>query len=341
MNPIEGGRIMRNLKYGIIGLGFFGEKHAEVLSDMPGVELAAVSTRRQGRLTEVAGRFAVPKAYTDYRELLADREIDAVSIVTHMDDHREIAVEALKAGKHVFLEKPMAGTVADCDAIVREAETSAGRFMVGHICRFDPRVSLARQAVAGGRIGRIVSMHATRNLPSSISAGVLDKISPLMGDGIHDTDIMLWLTGSRVRTVYAQNVRIREFKYPDIGWAMYRFDSGAVGVIETVWHLPDNTPFAIDARMEIIGTEGMITIDCGDAGLTINDRSGICKPDTAYWPALAGRRVGILRNELDYFVGCLRAGTSPDLITPRESRAAVEVVCAAEQSATGGHVVEL
>ena len=332
---------MGAVRYGIIGLGFFGEKHAEVLSDMPGVELAAVCTRRPHRVKEIAERFGVPKAHTDYHDLLADEGLDAVSVVTHVNDHRDITVDALKAGKHVFLEKPMAGTVADCDAIVDAAGTAQGKFMVGHICRFDSRVSQAKQAIDEGRIGRIVSMHATRNLPASISAEALDKISPLMGDGIHDTDIMLWLTGSAVETVYAQNVRVREFKHPDIGWAMYRFDNDAVGVIETVWFLPENTPFTIDARMEIIGTEGAIYIDCGNAGLTINDRDGMHKPDTVYWPGLFGRRVGVLRNELAYFIDCIRRDKPPDAITPQESRAAVVVMCAAEESAASGEVVRL
>ena len=332
---------MRTVKYGVIGLGFFGDKHAEVLADMPGVELAAVCTRRPARLREIAERYGVAKTYTDYRELLADADIDAVSVVTHINDHRDISLAALAAGKHVFLEKPMAGTVADCDAIVAAADTAEGLFMVGHICRFDPRVNLARQAVAEGRIGRIVSMHAARNLPAHISAEVLDKVSPLMGDGIHDTDLMLWFSGSRVQTVYAQNVRVRDFTYPDIGWAMYRFESGAVGVIESAWYLPDNTPFTIDARMEIIGTEGAITIDCGNAGLTINDSAGLHKPDTAYWPMLFGTRTGVLRAELAYFARCIAEGRAADAITPAESRMAVAVMCAAERSAATGEVVNV
>ncbi len=333
---------MKNLKYGIIGLGYFGEKHAEVMSNMRGVELAAVSTRKHERLEEIAKRFNVPGIYADYRDLLLNKEIDAVSIVTHMNDHRAITIDALKAGKHVFLEKPMAGTVEDCDAIIRAAESAAGSiFMVGHICRFDTRVSLAKTAIDEGRIGRIVSMHATRNLPANISGGVLDKISPLMGDGIHDTDIMLWLTGSRIKTVYAQNVRVRHFKYPDIGWAMYRFENDAVGVIETVWLLPENTSFQIDARMEIIGTEGAIYIDCGNSGLTINDKSGTVKPDTAYWPGLLGKRVGVLRDELCYFTDCISQGKKPDIITPDESRMAVSVMCAAEKSAETDSIVRV
>ena len=332
---------MRTISYGVIGLGFFGEKHAEVLCDMPGVELAAVCTRRPHRVKEVAERFGVPRTYTDYRDLLADDRVDAVSVVTHVNDHRDITLAALGAGKHVFLEKPMAGTVEDCDAIVEAAHAARGAFMVGHICRFDPRVSLAKSAVHEGRIGRIVSMHATRNLPAAIGAGVLDKISSLLGDGIHDTDLMLWFTGSRVKTVYAQTVQVRRFKHPDVGWAMYRFENDAVGVIETAWCLPDTTPFTIDARMEVIGTEGALYIDAGNAGLTIHDASGGHKPDTVYWPDLLGRRVGVLRNELAYFVECVRAGKAPDAITPEESRAAVAVMCAAERSAATGEVVKL
>ncbi len=291
---------MDRIRYGVIGLGFFGEKHAEVLSDMPGVELGAVCTRRPERLKEIARRFNVPKTYTDYRELLADREIDAVSLVTHVNDHRKIAVEVIGSGKHLFLEKPMAGNVEDCDAIVEAVKSAKGLFMVGHICRFDTRVSLAKAAIEKGRIGRIVSLHAARNLPANVSAGVLDKISPLMGDGIHDIDLMLWFISSPVQSVYAQNVRVRQFKNPDIGWAMCRFKNGAVGVIETVWYLPETTPFTIDARMEVIGTEGAIYIDCGNAGLTINDKDGLDKPDTVYWPSLFNRQVGALRDELNY-----------------------------------------
>ncbi|MBU4200767.1 MAG: Gfo/Idh/MocA family oxidoreductase [Verrucomicrobia bacterium] len=332
---------MQQVRYGIVGLGFFGEKHAEVLQDIPGVKLAAVSTRRPDRLQEMAARFNVAKTYTDYNELLRDPELDAVSIVTHFNDHRDIAISALKSGKHVFLEKPMAATPSDCDAIIAAADGAKGMLMVGHICRFDPRVVLAKQALDAGRIGKIVSMHAARNLPASIGGGVLDKISPLMGDGIHDVDIMLWLTRDRITSVYAQNVRVRNYRYPDISWAMCRFAGGAVGVIETIWALPDSTPFAIDARLEIIGDKGALYIDCGNAGLTINDAQGMHKPDTVYWPDLYGRRDGALRTELEYFIRCIQTGKKPEVIKPTESKAAVVAMYAAEQSAESGEVVKL
>ena len=94
---------MKKVRHGVIGLGFFGEYHAQMASSMAEVELAAVCTRRQRRLDEVASKYEASKRFTDYRELLADPEIDSVSIVTHVNDHRDIAIAALEAGKHVLL----------------------------------------------------------------------------------------------------------------------------------------------------------------------------------------------------------------------------------------------
>jgi len=331
----------KTVRWGVVGLGFFGEVHADTLTAMPGIELAALCTRREQRLAELADRYDVPGRYTDYHDLLADKSIDVVSITTHVDDHRDITVAALQSGKHVFLEKPMARTVEDCDLIVEAAGSSDGLFMVGHICRFDPRVAMAKQAIEEGRVGRIISMHARRNLPRAVGREVLDKISALAGDGIHDIDLMLWFSGAKPTSVYAQEVHPGDCKYPDGGWAMIRLEGDMVGVIESVWHLPDSTPYAIDARMEVIGTEGALYINCGQAGLEIHDQQGNHLPDTMYWPQVSGERFGILRSELRYFANCVAEGRTPDRITPDESRAAVAMVAAAEESSKTGRVVYL
>ena len=328
------------VRWGVIGLGWFGEVHADNLADMPGIELAALCTRRPERLAEVADRHNVQRRYTDYHKLLDDPTIDAVSITTHINDHRDIAIDALNAGKNVLLEKPMAPTAADCDAIIEAANKSDGIFMVGHICRFDPRVAMAKQAILDGRIGKIISMHARRNLSKEIGNMVLDAISALMGDGIHDADLMLWFSAAKPVSVYAQEVHPGRRKYPDGGFAMFRLDNGAVGVVESVWHLPESTPYAIDARMEIIGTEGALYINCAEAGLEIHDAGGNKQPDTLYWPRPFGEYFGILRSELRYFGNCVAEGRTPDRITPEESRAAVALIAAAGESAKTGKVIE-
>jgi UDP-N-acetylglucosamine 3-dehydrogenase len=331
----------RTIRWGLIGLGWFGEIHAETLADMPGVELAAVCTRRPQRLAELADRFHVPKRYTDYRDLLADPSVDVVGITTHVNDHRDIAIDALRSGKHVFVEKPMAPTAADCDRIIEAARAAAGFLMVGHICRFDPRVALAKQAIDEGRIGKIISMHARRNLSKAIGRTVLDSISALMGDGIHDGDLMLWFSGARPVSVYAQEIHPGGNKHPDGGWAMARLDNGAIAVIESIWHLPESTPYAIDARMEVIGTEGALYVDCSNAGLAIHDGGGVRLPDTLYWPKVFGERFGALRAELRYFADCVSRGRRPERITPEESRAAVALLAAAVESSRTGQIVRL
>jgi UDP-N-acetylglucosamine 3-dehydrogenase len=332
---------MRKPGYGIIGLGFFGEKHAEVAAALPNVELRAVCTRRRDRLEQIRERLNVPRAYQDYHELLADPTIEAVSVVTHIDDHVAPTVAALRAGKHVLLEKPMASSVADCDRIIEAADKSGRILMVGHICRFNPRYALARESIRAGDLGQLVSLYARRNIPAARSEAVLHKIGPLIGDGIHDTDLMLWMTGARVVSVHAMTHSLRHLPNPDIGWAMYRFDNGAIGVIENVWFLPAGTPFRIHEQMELIGTEGAAYIHGADMNLVLHTRHGIDCPDTLYWPEIHGETVGALRTEISYFVDCVVNEKQPTVVTPHEARAAVEVLAAAEQSARTGEIVRL
>ena len=102
---------MNRIRCGVIGLGWFGEHHVDTLQQLPLADVTAVCTRRPDRLHEVSARYRIPKTFTDYRRLLADPDIDLVTIVTHVDEHVEPTLAALAAGKHVFLEKPMAGTI--------------------------------------------------------------------------------------------------------------------------------------------------------------------------------------------------------------------------------------
>ena len=194
--------------------------------------------------------------------------------------------------------------------------------MVGHICRFNPRYAAAKTAIAEGKIGKIVSMYARRNIPAWVGADVLPKIGPIIGDGVHDTDLMLWYSGAKVVSAYAQSLNVRGFEHPDLGWTMYRFDTGAIGVLENVWFLPDKTAFQIDERMEIIGTEGSIHIHEVHPNFSVCTKDGWTSPDTTYWPQLHGARAGALRDELAYFANCVAQGERPSVITPEESREA-------------------
>ena len=153
---------------------------------------------------------------------------------------------------------------------------------------------------------------------------------------------MLWYTGAQIETVYAQTLDVRGYKYPDIGWTMYRFDSGAIGVCENVWFMPDKVPYFPDERMEIVGTEGSIHIQETYPSISVIAPEGAYTPDTTYWYEVEpGVRKGALADELNYFVTCIQNNTPPTIITPEQSLAATQACLAAEASATSGEVVKV
>ena len=332
---------MDRIGCGVIGLGWFGEHHVDTIKQLPAADLVAVCTRREHHLKEISEKYNIPKSYTNYHDLLADKDIDMVTIVTHVKDHLKITIDALRAGKHVFLEKPMADSVEDCDKILAEVEKTDKSFMVGHVCRFDTAYALAKEEIEAGNIGKILSMHARRNLAKWITESSLDKISALFGDGIHDIDLMFWYTGAKPKSVYAQTMNTRpEFRYDDIGWALFRLDNDAFAVIENVWCLPDNVPFAIDARIEVIGTKGTIYIDNSGSNYMVLTEKGMGYPQSTYWPTVHGLRRGYLKEEFDYFIKCITRGEKPTVITPQESRDAVYAMKMAEKSARENKVIE-
>jgi predicted dehydrogenase len=322
--------IIQPLNWSIIGLGRFGKIHAETVSEIAGVHLHSACSRNAKTLQSHASDLQLANTTTDYQDILADR-----------------AVDALQAGKHVLLEKPMAATLEQCLAIQECVRHSDGKFMVGHICRFDPRYALARESIMAGDIGTICSIHARRNLPTVAGNIRLDKISPLIGDGIHDLDLVMWMLGRRPLSVMAKNVRVHDFKYADISWAMFDFSDPAarhetIAVIETNWALPQNTPTVIDAQMEIVGTAGQISINCGETGLKVQTLAGTKYKDTMYWPQVPDqRRTGILKSELEYFANCIHHDLPINIITAEEAQQALEIVLLAEKSAQSGQIIPI
>jgi len=332
---------MDKVRIGVIGLGWFGEIHCDAISAVPSLELAALCTRTESRLNDLGAKYGVDKLFTDYNDMLNDPDIDAVSVVTMWDQHTDPTLAALASGKHVFLEKPMANTMEDCRKIVAAANEAEGHLMVGHICRFNPRYAMAKQQIDAGAVGKILSLTSRRNIPAAWTPEILNKIGPIAGDGIHDLDLMLWFTGSRVVSAYAQTVDLRGKTHADIGQTMIRFESGATAMLETVWCMPEKTPYAIDERMNITGSEGFVQIQDTFPNIAIVSKDGLASPDTTYWPQIHGVLGGALRDEFAYFARCCATGEKPSIITPEESMAAVEGILAAEESARTGQVVHL
>lgn len=331
---------MKQVKFGVVGLGWFGEKHVQVLSQLPNVSVTAVCSRTRKRAEEIAKTYGISKFYTEWDKFAADPEIDAVSVVTHVEDHRGPVVAAAENGKHVLVEKPIASTLADADEMISAVRRYNVHMMVGHILRFETRYALAKKAIADGKIGRILSIYARRNIPGVFARPHLNHGTPILLDAIHDTDIMLWYIGDKVHSVYATMLDSGTgASNPEITWTLCNFRNGAKGVCESLWLLPSNTLYAIDAKMEVLGDSGALYIDCAQSGLLINDEKGVKMPDTIHWPVVHGGITGALKEEISYFVRCVAQDRTPDVVTLEDAREALKVVLAAEKSAKEGKVV--
>lgn len=320
------------VRVGVVGLGRAGIKHAQVYHRMGGVELAAVCDLDAGRAREAGERFRC-RAFADYRELLRDADVDAVSLVLPDDSHLEASRAAVAAGKHILLEKPLASKLADGRAICELAARYGRTFMVGHTLRFDPRHTMARDSVAAGEIGELVHVACRRNSTIAGAAmyrGHTDTHVHLM---IHDADYINWIADSRPRTVFARSreVLLKGWGMRDTIIALVGYDSGLLACIEACWILPANSPTGLDDKMEIVGTKGALYLDSCDAGLHVVSEGRVEFPDSIHWPEVNGETGGTFYEELSHFVQCVVSGRRP-IVGPEEALPAVEIVDAIERS---------
>ncbi len=299
---------MKTLRAGVIGVGFFGEKHAKIISQLPNAELVAVCDANPNRARDVASALKCDH-YSNFRELLQRDDIDAVAIVVPDDLHREVTLAAVAANKHILLEKPMAVTKEDCDAILRAAKASPKKFMVAHIVRFDPRSIVAKELIQSGKIGEIVHVTSRRNSPILGARHYAGHCELVTHSGVHDLDLVRWLVGSDYATVYAKG---RKVKLPEEGismfdsiLALYEFENGVIYQMENSWILPEKYPSTLDARLQVVGTKGVINIDVHNPGLGIYTDEQTHYPELLHWPEIDDRVVGHIREEIMYFVDCI------------------------------------
>src|SRR5689334_19466807 len=154
---------MDQVRFGIIGAGTWGNVHAETYSTYHRASLIAVCDLDENRARKTAASYGAKKVYTNYRELLADSEIDAVAVVTPDFAHCEPIVAAARAGKHVIVEKPLATAREDLDQIAKAVTTAAVRFMVDFHCRWCPPLVVARNNIESGELGEVISAYLRLN----------------------------------------------------------------------------------------------------------------------------------------------------------------------------------
>lgn len=328
------------LRVGVIGLGWFGEVHCDAIIGIPELTLSALSTRNPERLKALAAKYQVIKAKTDFMDVINDPDIDVIVVTTAWDKHKDAAIAALKAGKHVFLEKPITSTISDGEELIETSKNCEGIFFVGHICRFNPRYQAAQRAVALGELGQIISIKTHRNLPAPMTEKFINQTGPITSDAIHDIDLILWLTGDSTGEVFAQTRSIRNFDNPDIAQILLKLSSGVLASLEVNWHMPASTPYEVDEYLKVVGTLGSLEVGSGLNALNIATDNGFRNPDSTYWPMHNGVRRGALRDEYIQFISDIKNGKNSEFGRPDAALMALRVALAAESSALQGKVVK-
>jgi UDP-N-acetylglucosamine 3-dehydrogenase len=327
------------LRIGVVGCGAFGESHLATFAGIPFAEVTAVADVNQERARKLASRYNVPRVSKTFRELCSLPDLDAVSVVTTEDQHLEPVLAALEHGKHVFVEKPLATRLADAEKMLEAAHKTGLILMPGHILRFETKYATVKEQLHSGRLGRILSIYAKRNRPKW--QGSIYKRTPLVLEtAIHDLDTMLWYTGKKVTSVRSYDVSVDPGKGADLTCATLKFEDGALGLLQTMWLLPDKTPF-LDDSMQVVTTSGIANIDMLQSGLTIWREDGAEIPDVSYEPRLHGTVFGALREELSYFALCALEGQKPALLTAQDGIEALRVALALVESAQTDREVHL
>jgi len=258
------------INVGIIGAGFFGERHARAISELPDVRLVAACRTDGFALRAFTQKYGVA-GYTDYRELLNDAEVDTVVIATPHHLHTEVALQAAAAGKHILLEKPMAPTLAECDQILEAVETADIKFLAGHISHFAPSYQMAKELLNSGELGEVVLGVSTMSklwFEPNRRGWHLDRIT---GGGMwltaamHCLDRMTWLAESEIVSVCAQfDTRFHDQQADDVGMVFVRYANGAVGTVVGVGYQTG----APKHWTELTCTRGALNVDY-EAGLVI------------------------------------------------------------------------
>ena len=325
------------LRVGVIGLGFFGSRHARVYMDHPAAELIGVADLDPARRAEIAGTTGA-ESFADYRQLLALPELQAVSICLPDRLHEAAAIAAADAGKAILLEKPFAHTAAAARRIIAAVEQSGARLMIGHILRFDARYVQVFHAAAPQNLGEPIHLRAKRNAIRSVARRLGASSSILFYMGVHDVDAMQWIGRSKVTKVYAQKREALDTGNEDALYAVLNFENGAIGSLDYSWAWPDGLMNGFRSAFEVVGTRSAAALDVADQGLSFVTDTGTTGGDTHLWPEVNGRIAGGLADEIGHFVTATLAD-APYLQHYREAFDAIPVLDALAESARTGQPV--
>jgi predicted dehydrogenase len=300
------------VRVGVVGLGYWGPNLARNFAAIPGCELTWLCDASPEAREKLTDAHPGARATADLQELLDDPELDAVVLATPVPIHAELAVRVAQAGKHCFVEKPLALTAVDAERAVDAAEQAGKTLMVGHLLEYHPAVDRLRELLTGGELGDLFYVYGNRLNLGKLRA---DE-NALWSLGAHDVSVVLTLIGEEPIECVAHGESYVREGVQDVVFCYLRFPSGTVAHLHLSWLDPHK-----ERRLTVVGSRRMATFDDmrTEGKLTIYDKGFdedasswgeyITRAGESFSPRISNPEP--LRIECEHFVECIRTGAVP------------------------------
>lgn len=329
---------MRKFNFGLIGCGRISKNHFEAINAMPGVKLVGVCDTNESALVTCTKKYQC-EGYSDYKQMLANPDIDIVSICTPSGLHASMAIDAMNAGKHVVVEKPMAMSLCEADAMIEASRINGVKLAVAHQNRFNNAIVKTRQALEAGKFGRlthgsaVVRWHRDENYYKQAPwRGTWEHDGGcLMNQSIHNIDLLQWMFGP-VESVFAYTAtNLRHIQGEDVAVAVLRFRNGAFGTIEASTTI---YPKNLEETLSLFGSTGTVLV----GGVAVNkieawhfhDETDVEQRQFEEPPNIYGfGHADIIRDMIE----AIKEGREP-AITGTEGRKALEIILAIYHSSS-------
>ena len=342
-------------RVGVVGAGYWGPNLIRNLAELPGSPLAAVADRDASRLETARTRYPQVRFYRDIAELLHDADVNAVVLATPAELHEQHGLAALEAGKHVFVEKPLAITSVGCRRLAAAAERAGRVLMVGHTFLHNDAVRWVKERIDSGELGEVLYLYSRRlNLGQ-----VRQDVNVAWNLAPHDVSIMLYLLGQRPSRVACHGQSFLQKGVEDVALLVLEFDETATGARRTAHiHVSWLDPNKV-REVVVVGSKKMVVYDDVDADHTIRvyDKGVDRRPADGSgedprerldsfgefklwlrWGDLTVPKLRVsepLRNEMAHFVRCVETGERP-LTDATNGLQVVKVLEAADESLRAG-----
>jgi predicted dehydrogenase len=339
---------MAKIRVAVVGAGILGSRHARVFHEHAESETVAVVDLDQGRARSVAERSGA-RAYTSLEALFEQESFEALAIATPDHLHREAALAGLGRSKHVLLEKPLATTRADVEAIRAAAGRASAVAMVNYSQRFVPEYAEIKRLIADGAIGRpaMITSHKfdTIHVPTGMIGGWAAKTSPFFFMSSHDLDLVRWYVGSDPTEVVARErkgvLEAAGVPVHDGLNVLIAFGTEVMANFHASWIHPNSYPVVADGFLQVIGEAGMLFLDNRARKLTVYGPKGSVEqvysgPHTAN--EVQGRIAGAFVQSVDAFLGAIRGNRETELSVEKTLPVALVQLAAIEALKTGGAV---